>query len=112
MTVRRCRSDCECISGLVETEYSSNFQKMDESCHRINWLSETLCKEKLQLLGSWYGSDNDGEIKRGERWSEGKMGSGSEIKIWKRPWSELNVSLRLDCGYQGKTVSDLQQKRS
>lgn len=33
------------------------------------------------MLGSWCGSDNDGEIKRGKRWSEGKKGSGSEIKI-------------------------------
>lgn len=78
-------SDWECMAELLETEpHTSNFQKMDESCHCINWLSETLYEEKLQLLVSWCGSDNDREIKTGEGWSEGKKGSGSEIKIWKK----------------------------
>lgn len=55
-------------------QHSSNFQKMDESCRRINWLSETLCEEKLQLLGSWCGSDNDGEIKGGGEMERGEKG--------------------------------------
>lgn len=49
--VRSCGSvRLECIAELLEMEvHTSNFQKMDESCHCINWLSETLCQEKLQL---------------------------------------------------------------
>lgn len=106
---RQSRAVGSTVSASVE-QRSSNLQKMDDSCHCINWLSETLWEEKLQLLGSWCGSDNDGEIKGGGGWSEGKKGSGSEIKIWKR--LELKVSLWLDCGYQRKSVSGQQQKCS
>lgn len=40
-----CRYDCERVVELVETEqHSSDFQKIDVSCHCINGLSETLCE--------------------------------------------------------------------
>lgn len=64
------------------------------SCHCINWLSETLCEEKLQLLGSWRWSDNDGEMNRRGGRSQGQKGGGSEVKIGRGPRSVLNKIAR------------------
>lgn len=82
-----------CLRAGLSSAPQTSRKEIDVSCHCINWLSERLCEEKLQSLGSERRSDNDGEMKERERWGKDQEERRSEVKIWERP-RPVNVSLR------------------